>query len=83
MVPAMDRWSSLRRVCSRTSTMPSTPFIGVLISWLMAARKADFARVACSAASRASRAARSACFCGVMSTITLTRPPSGNEDTEY
>ena len=33
--------------------MPTTPFIGVRISWLIAARNADFARFACSASSRA------------------------------
>ena len=33
-----------------------TPIIGVRISWLIAARNADFARLACSASSRASRA---------------------------
>ena len=31
--------------------MPSTPFKGVLISWLMLARKVDLARLAASAAS--------------------------------
>ena len=34
--------------------MPSTPFIGVRISWLMFARKSPFARFAASAASLAS-----------------------------
>ena len=42
--------------CSSTSIMPSTPFIGVRISWLMVARKVDLAWVAASAsAARRSR----------------------------
>ena len=38
--------------------MPTTPFIGVLISWLMLAKKADLARFAASAWARA----RFSCF---------------------
>ena len=49
---------------SSTSIMPSTPFIGVRISWLMVARKVDFAWLAASASARsvsaASRAASAA-----------------------
>ena len=37
--------------------MPSTPFIGVRISWLMVARKVDLAWVAASASARAASAA--------------------------
>ena len=39
--------------------MPITPFIGVRISWLMLARKADFMRDASSAASRAAASSSS------------------------
>jgi hypothetical protein len=46
--------SSLSAVSISNPIMPMTPFIGVRISWLMVARKSDFARVAISAASRAS-----------------------------
>jgi hypothetical protein len=41
--------------------MPSTPFIGVLISWLMVARKVDLAWLAASASARDFSAATSAC----------------------
>ena len=47
------RWRGVRSVASSSSAMPSTPFIGVRISWLMLARNSDFARLAASAASRA------------------------------
>ena len=40
--------------------MPVTPIIGVRISWLIAARNDDFARLASSAARRASTASCSA-----------------------
>ena len=52
------------RVWRSTSIMPITPFIGVRISWLMVATKADLARLASSAPSRAcsSSAVRSATF---------------------
>ncbi|SST09326.1 Uncharacterised protein [Acinetobacter baumannii] len=49
-------YSACSRVCSVVSSscsMPSTPFIGVRSSWLIIARKSDFARFACSASSRA------------------------------
>ena len=39
--------------------MPITPFIGVRISWLIRARKSDFARVAASATSRSARSSDS------------------------
>ena len=39
------------RCSSSSSVMPSTPFIGVRISWLMLARNSLFARLAASAAS--------------------------------
>ncbi len=38
--------------------MPSTPVSGVRISWLIAARNSDFARLACSAAASAACATR-------------------------
>ncbi len=47
------RWRGVRSVASSSSAMPSTPFIGVRISWLMLARNSDLARLAASAASRA------------------------------
>ncbi len=47
-------------VRASTSSMPVTPIIGVRISWLIAARKVDFARLACSAAWRAASASCSA-----------------------
>ena len=45
------RWAFARLPFSSSSVMPMTPFIGVRSSWLMVARKADFARLAASAAS--------------------------------
>ena len=54
--------------------MPSTPFSGVRISWLIAARNCDLARFEASAAALARVSSRSA---RVMSRITLTVPPSG------
>ena len=38
--------------------MPSTPFIGVRISWLMVARKVDFAWLAASASARSRSASQ-------------------------
>ncbi len=43
IVARVRPWPSRRPSASSTSIMPSTPFIGVLISWLMVARKVDFA----------------------------------------
>lgn len=45
--------SSFRGVASRSSSMPSMPFMGVRISWLMVARKSLLARLARSASSLA------------------------------
>ncbi|MNR29218.1 hypothetical protein D3C85_1465920 [compost metagenome] len=53
MVFTKSAWYGDRRSRPSTSIRPTTPFIGVRISWLMAARKADLARLACSASSRA------------------------------
>ena len=47
--------------------MPRMPFIGVRISWLMAARKRDLARLAASACLRASRSSASVRRRSVMS----------------
>jgi len=47
--------------------MPSTPFIGVRISWLVVARNGDLARLAQSARSFARTSSRSAFLRSVMS----------------
>ncbi len=65
--------------------MPRMPFIGVLISWLMEARKRDLAWLAVIAWSRASASASSAARCSVMSRPTLwisLTPPSWPADGE-
>ena len=54
-----DCCSSLRLVSCNRLAIPRMPFIGVRISWLIAARKRDFARLAASAWSRASRSSAS------------------------
>ena len=46
-------WRLSSSVRDRSSAMPSTPFIGVRISWLILARNSDFARSADSATERA------------------------------
>ena len=58
-VSAYLRWVLVRPVSSSSSVMPSTPFIGVRISWLILARNELFAWFAASAASRARRSASS------------------------
>ena len=77
-VSTKGRWTSLRLVSSSNSVKPSTPFMGVRISWLMLARNSDLARLACSAASLAASSScsfwRSACSAsarGVMSKNTV------------
>jgi len=50
--------------------MPSTPFIGVRISWLIAARKSDLAALACSARARASRSSSLARASEVVRSVT-------------
>ena len=72
---------------SSTEDRPITAFIGVRISWLMTARKLDFALLAASAASsRAWNRSASAIACArpasarlvsVMSSCVATQPPSG------
>src|SRR2546427_4850841 len=51
ITPRMRFCSASSGECASTSSMPSTPLIGVRISWLMVARKRDFASAACSARS--------------------------------
>ena len=64
-VATIWRWCGVSSVLARTSSMPVTPTMGVRISWLMAARNPDFARLAPSAAScaRRSSAVRSRTRC--------------------
>ena len=59
--------SSSRRVSERSSSIASTPFMGVRISWLMVARKWLFASFAASASSIARRSPPSISFWVVMS----------------
>ncbi len=56
-----SRCSGLRSVSSASSSMPSTPFIGVRISWLMLARNSLFDRFAASATSFAASSSSLAC----------------------
>jgi hypothetical protein len=57
IVATSGSWSSPNPCRSKTSIMPSTPFIGVRISWLIVARNVDFASFAASASARAASAA--------------------------
>jgi hypothetical protein len=43
-------WSASSWLAIKTSIMPTTPFIGVRISWLIFAKKVDFAAFASTAA---------------------------------
>ena len=52
---AQARWCGCRGLSISSSFMPSTPFMGVRISWLMVARNCDFAWLASSACSLAAR----------------------------
>ena len=61
------RWRSLSTVEASRLAMPSTPFIGVRISWLIVARNCDLARLAASASSRARTSSASARLRSVMS----------------
>ncbi len=63
----LARWSLSSGVIASSSSMPSTPFIGVRISWLTVARKVLLARLAASAASFAARRSPSRRFSSVMS----------------
>ena len=51
--------SSLSGVMASTSSVPSTPYRGVRISWLIVARKVDLASLALSACSLARARVRS------------------------
>ncbi len=62
-----SRCSSFSEVSSTSSVIPMTPFIGVRISWLMAARKLLLAWLACSAADLAACNSASKCLRSVMS----------------
>ncbi len=53
MVSVNSRCSGVRSVSSSKLVMPMTAFIGVRISWLIVARKALLAWLACSASRRA------------------------------
>jgi len=54
MMAAYLRWRGSSAEPSSSSFMPTMPFMGVRISWLMLARNSLLARLAESAASRAS-----------------------------
>ena len=58
-VSAQSRCSGDSGVSSSTPSMPRIAFMGVRISWLIAARKFPFARLACSAISFAAWSSRS------------------------
>ena len=58
---AYSRCAGARGVSSNSEVMPITPFMGVRISWLMAARKSDLARDAFRAASSLSRTFANCC----------------------
>ena len=80
------RCSSLSSVSRSSPFIPMMPFMGVRISWLMLARKEDFARVAASAASRAAVSCSWSFFCCVMSTKLSRqkgRPPRSSRVTVF
>ena len=81
-VPTRRFWRSFRGSRSSSSAVPTTPFIGVRISWLIVARKVDLAWLAASASSRAvwaaSRSLRRSRWrwrSSVMSENSDTQPP--------
>ena len=74
MVCTYSRCSVSRRVPTSRLVMPSTPFIGVRISWLMLARNSLFARAAASAASLARRSSSCARSSQVVSCVTAMSP---------
>ncbi len=53
MISASVRWCAVRSVWASMSDMPTMPFMGVRISWLILARNSDLERAVCSATSRA------------------------------
>ena len=71
--PRCSRCSPLSSVSSSSSVMPSTPFIGVRISWLMVARNVLLALLAASAASLAARKSRSNCLPSVKSRTNVAK----------
>ena len=66
-MPSVERCSPSRRDRLSNSSMPSTPFSGVRISWLIVARKLLFARFAASAFSFACSSTCASRFCSVTS----------------
>ena len=72
---ANSRCSTPRSVSSSNEVMPSTPFIGVRISWLMLARNSDLSCDAASAWSRADARAASASLRSVMSCTNALKHP--------
>ena len=73
-VSANSRCSAPRSVSSSSEVMPSTPFIGVRISWLMLARNSDFSCEASRAWSRAAARADSARLRSLMSWTKALKP---------
>ncbi|MNH28208.1 hypothetical protein D3C79_883610 [compost metagenome] len=67
MVCRYSCWRGSRRVRPSSSRVPSTPYSGVRISWLMVARNRVLASLAASAARRASSSAVASSMCRVMS----------------
>ena len=74
---SIARCSGSLSLRDNSSAMPSTPFSGVRISWLMVARKRDLASLAASAARRLSSSERVSCFASVMSMRRPTVSPFG------
>ena len=68
ITPSRSRCSSESGFSAIACAMPSTPFSGVRISWLMVARKSLLARLATSAARSASSCSRAARRASVTST---------------
>jgi len=60
-------WRVSRLEPANSSAMPSTPFMGVRISWLMLARNSDFALSAASLRARRTVSSCSRFFISVMS----------------
>ncbi len=75
-VPTRRFCRSFKGSRSRSSAVPTTPFIGVRISWLMVARKVDFAWLAASASSRAAFSRSSCSTISVMSRWMVSTRPS-------
>ncbi len=76
----MSRWAALSRVRASAPAMPTTPFSGVRISWLMLATNRLLAWLAASAASRAASSSSSSRLRAEMSmTVPIIRcaSPSG------